>query len=109
MLASFPASMDLFSRAKAKLALAEQWYEKMPVGSAEDSEAEEQRKTARIQINLKEAATYAAMADRTLVASNTIDSRLFDRAIERLDEIINQYDPRLVEALCDKEATPTRA
>ncbi|KAG1297980.1 hypothetical protein G6F66_002122 [Rhizopus arrhizus] len=102
MLASFPASMDLFSRAKAKLALAEQWYEKMPVGSAEDSEAEEQRKTARIQINLKEAATYAAMADRTLVASNTIDSRLFDRAIERLDEIINQYDPRLVEALCDK-------
>ncbi|CAO3689437.1 unnamed protein product [Rhizopus stolonifer] len=98
MLASFPASMDLFSRAKAKLALAEQWYEKMPTDTAA---AELEKKTARVQINLKEAATYASMADRTLLASNTVDSRLFDRAMDRLDEIINN-DPRHVEALCDK-------
>ncbi|CEG74186.1 hypothetical protein RMATCC62417_09435 [Rhizopus microsporus] len=102
MLASFPASMDLFSRAKAKLALAEEWYEKMPPSSPEDPEVEKQKKAARIQINLKEAATYAAMADRTVIASNSVDNRLFDRAIERLDEIIQQYDPRHVEAMCDK-------
>lgn len=104
MLASFPASMDLFSKARGKLGLAEKWLSKMPSESnPEDSvDAEKQKKEARIQINLKEASTYAAMADRTFVASTTVDASLFGKAIEKLDEIIEQYDPRNVEALCDQ-------
>lgn len=103
MLASFPASMDLFSRAKAKLALAEKWLEEMPIENTEvDPNAEKNRKTARIQINLKEASTYAAMADRTFLASSTVDITLFEKATERLNEIIEQYDPRNVEAMCDR-------
>ncbi|KAI8083840.1 hypothetical protein BDF21DRAFT_360713 [Thamnidium elegans] len=104
MLASFPASMDLFSRARAKLGLAEKWLSKMPSKSnAEDSaEIEKQKKEARIQINLKEASTYAAMADRTFIASGTVDISLFEKAIEKLDEIINQYDAKHVEAMCDR-------
>ncbi|KAI8084269.1 uncharacterized protein B0P05DRAFT_603005 [Gilbertella persicaria] len=96
MLASFPASMDLFSKAKAKLGLAEKWLAK--ITSTDD----EEKKLARIQINLKEAATYAAMADRSFVASSTVDSSLFEKAIERLDEIVEQYDSRHVEAMCDR-------
>lgn len=101
MLASFPASMELFSRAKAKIALAEKWYEKIHVEEG-DQDTEKQKKATRIQINLKEAAMYAAMADRTLVASNSVEHSLFDRSIERLNEIIDTYDPRNVEAMCDR-------
>lgn len=103
MLASFPASMDLFSRAKSKLALAEKWLEEMPTESTEmDPNAEKNKKAARIQINLKEASTYAAMADRTFLASSTIDTSLFEKATERLNEIIEQHDPCNVEAMCDR-------
>lgn len=104
MLASFPASMDLFSKARGKLGLAEKWLSKMPSQSNpdDDVDAEKQKKEARIQINLKEASTYAAMADRTFVASNTVDASLFGKAIEKLDEVIEQYDPRNVEAMCDR-------
>lgn len=104
MLASYPASMDLFSRARAKLGLAENWLSKMPSQSNpdDDVDAEKEKKLARIQINLREASTYAAIADRSFVASGTVDSSLFEKATERLDEIIDQYDPRNVEAMCDR-------
>ncbi|OBZ90627.1 hypothetical protein A0J61_01324 [Choanephora cucurbitarum] len=98
MLASFPASMNLFSKAKAKLGLAEKWLAKIP----STDENEKERIAARIQINLKESAAYAAMADRSFVASNTVDSSLFEKAIERLDEIIETHDTRNVEAMCDR-------
>ncbi|KAI8366602.1 hypothetical protein BD560DRAFT_447945 [Blakeslea trispora] len=97
MLASIHASMDLFSKAKAKLGLAEKWLAKIP--STED---EKERTAARIQINLKESATYAAMADRSFVASSMVDNSLFEKSIERLDEIIERYDTRNVEAMCDR-------
>lgn len=104
MLASYPASMDLFSRARAKLGLAENWLAKMPSSSNSDDgiDAEKEKKDARIQINLKEASTYAAMADRSFIASGNVDKALFEKAIEKLDEIINEYDPRNVEAMCDR-------
>jgi tetratricopeptide (TPR) repeat protein len=104
MLASYPASMDLFSRARAKLGLAEKWLSKMPSQSNPDDEvdAEKEKKLARIQINLREASTYAAMADRSFLASGTVDNSLFGKATEKLDEITTQYDPRNVEAMCDR-------
>lgn len=104
MLASFPASMDLFGRAKTKLGLAEKWLSKMPSQSNpdDDVDAEKEKKDARIQINLKEASTYAAMADRTFIATGNVDSSLFGKAIDKLDEIIDKYDPRNVEAMCDR-------
>lgn len=104
MLASFPASMDLFGRAKAKLGLAEKWLSKMPSQSSpdDDIDVEKEKKDARIQINLKEASTHAAMADRTFIATNNVDSSLFGKAIDKLDEIIDKYDPRNVEAMCDR-------
>ncbi|KAG2208079.1 hypothetical protein INT47_010441 [Mucor saturninus] len=104
MLASFPASMDLFGRAKAKLGLAEKWLSKMPSESSPDDtvDAEKEKKDARIQINLKEASTHAAMADRTFIATNNVDSSLFGKAIDKLDEIVDKYDPRHVEAMCDR-------
>ncbi|KAI8977115.1 hypothetical protein BDF20DRAFT_873014 [Mycotypha africana] len=102
MLAAFSASMDLFSRAKSKLALAEKWLAKASDETGNDPEKEKQQKTARIQIHLKEAATYAAMADRTFLASGTVEGSLFERAIERLSEVIEQHDARNVEAMCDR-------
>ncbi|KAI9480805.1 MAG: hypothetical protein EXX96DRAFT_522161 [Benjaminiella poitrasii] len=109
MLASFPASMDLFSRAKAKLALAEKWFAQASSVTLDDNSLEEEkkRKNARIQINLKEASMYAAMADRSFLASGNVDNALFEKSIERLNEIIDDYDPRNVEALCDRGDTFT--
>ncbi|KAI8638724.1 hypothetical protein BD408DRAFT_422585, partial [Parasitella parasitica] len=103
MLASYPASMDLFSRAKSKLALAEKWYSQMSSESSEDrADAEKQRKAARIQINSKLSAMYAAMADRSFLATGTVDNILFEKAVEQLDDIVTKYDSKNVEALCDR-------
>lgn len=102
MLASFPASMDLFSRAKAKVALAEKWYEKIHITDEGNADEIKQKKSARVQINLKEAAMYAAMADRTLIATNAVDHTLFERSIERLNEVVDHHEPRSVEAMCDR-------
>lgn len=99
MLASFPASMDLYSRARGKLSLADKWQSQMPI-STEDEQKE--MKAARIQINLKEANTYASMGDRTLVASGTVDASMFERAIDKLNEVVDDYDPKNVEAMCDR-------
>ncbi|KAF1806874.1 hypothetical protein V8B55DRAFT_1348115 [Mucor lusitanicus] len=103
MLASYPASMDLFSRAKSKLAAAEKWYSQMPNESTDDNmDAEKQKKAARIQINLKQSAMYAAMADRSFLATGVVDSSLFEKSIEQLNEIVTNYDKKNVEALCDR-------
>ncbi|KAI8886068.1 hypothetical protein K501DRAFT_214526 [Backusella circina FSU 941] len=99
MLASFPASTDLYSRARGKLSLAEKWQSQMPT-STEDEQKE--KKAVRIQISLKEANTYASMGDRTLVASGTVEASLFERAIDRLNEIVEDYDQKNVEAMCDR-------
>jgi hypothetical protein len=105
MLASYPASMDLFSRAKSKLAAAEKWYCDMPNTSTstdDNVDAEKQKKTARIQINSKQSAMYAAMADRSFLATGIVDSTLFEKSIEQLNDIITNYDNKNVEALCDR-------
>ncbi|CEP09405.1 hypothetical protein [Parasitella parasitica] len=103
MLASYPASMDLFSRAKSKLALAEKWYSQMPSDSTDaNPDAEKQKKAARIQINSKLSAMYAAMADRSFLATGIVDSTLFEKSIEQLDDIVKNYDSKNVEALCDR-------
>ncbi|KAG0175540.1 hypothetical protein DFQ28_008879 [Apophysomyces sp. BC1034] len=94
MLASFQASMDLFSRARTKLSLAEKWLLSVPEGA--------EHKQARIQIYLKEAQNFASMADRSFLASSQVDHTLFGQAIERLDEIIEQFDAKHVEAMCDR-------
>ncbi|KAI8993466.1 hypothetical protein BDB01DRAFT_832280 [Pilobolus umbonatus] len=98
MLASYPASMDLFSRAKSKISLAEKWFLRMPSG---DSDTEKEKKDARVLINLKEASIYSAMADRSFIASGQVDSMLYSRAVEKLEEIIQVYDSNNTEALCD--------
>ncbi|KAI9030713.1 hypothetical protein CLU79DRAFT_731180 [Phycomyces nitens] len=95
MLASFQASTDLFSRARSKLSLAEKWLSDIP-------ESEKEYKSNRIQINLKEAQCFSAMADRAFLASGKPDHALFSRAIERLDEIVEQFDPSNVQAMCDR-------
>lgn len=103
MLASYPASMDLFSRAKSKLATAEKWYSQMPNESTDDNvDAEKQKLAARIQINSKQSAMYAAMADRSFLATGVVDSTLFEKSIEQLNEIVTKYDKKNVEALCDR-------
>lgn len=105
MLASYPASMDLFSRAKSKLAAAEKWYYQMPNTSTstdDNVDAEKQKKTARIQINSKQSAMYAAMADRSFLATGIVDSTLFEKSIEQLNDIVTKYDNKNVEALCDR-------
>ncbi|CAO0792761.1 unnamed protein product [Mucor circinelloides] len=103
MLASYPASMDLFSRAKSKLATAEKWYSQMPNASTDDNvDAEKQKLAARIQINSKQSAMYAAMADRSFLATGVVDSTLFEKSIEQLNEIVTKYDKKNVEALCDR-------
>lgn len=103
MLASYPASMDLFSRAKSKLATAEKWYSQMPNESTDDNvDAEKQKLAARIQINSKQSAMYAAMADRSFLATGIVDSTLFEKSIEQLNEIVTKYDKKNVEALCDR-------
>ncbi|KAK4520850.1 uncharacterized protein ATC70_006731 [Mucor velutinosus] len=103
MLASYPASMDLFSRAKSKLAAAEKWYSQMPNESTDDNvDAEKQKNAARIQINSKQSAMYAAMADRSFLATGVVDSTLFEKSIDQLNEIVTKYDKKNVEALCDR-------
>ncbi|KAF7727351.1 hypothetical protein EC973_007660 [Apophysomyces ossiformis] len=94
MLASFQASMDLFSRARSRLSLAEKWLMSVPEGP--------EHKQARIQINLKEAQNFASMADRAFLASGQVDHTLFNQAIERLDEVVDQFDAKHVEAMCDR-------
>ncbi|KAL0090771.1 hypothetical protein F4703DRAFT_1835089 [Phycomyces blakesleeanus] len=95
MLASFQASTDLFSRARSKLALAEKWLSDIP-------ETEKEYKLNRIQINLKEAQCFSAMADRAFLATGKPDQSLFNRAVECLDEIVDRFDSTNVQAMCDR-------
>ena len=95
MLASYESSVDLFSKARSKLGLAEKW-----LGTTSDEDKE--HKQARIQINLKEAQNFSQQAERSFLSSKKVDHDLFQQALGRLDEIIEQLDPRNVEAYCDK-------
>lgn len=95
MLASFKTSVDLFSRARSKLSLAEKWL-------SDTCKEDKEHKAARIQINLKEAQNFASLAERSFLATAQVDHALFRQAIDRLDEIVDQFDPRNVEAMCDK-------
>ncbi|KAI7871686.1 hypothetical protein BDF14DRAFT_1954390 [Spinellus fusiger] len=95
MLASFQASTDLFGRARAKLSLAEKWL-------MEITEKEDGYKPCRIQINLKQAQCFSAMADRSFLSSGKVDHSLFSRSIECLDQVIEQFDSSNVEAMCDR-------
>lgn len=95
MLASYKSSVDLFSRARSNLSLAEKWLGET---SAEDKEY----RSARIQINIKEAQVFSGLAERTLLAQNRVDHALFQQAIERLDQVLENYDDKNMEALCDR-------
>ncbi|KAI9268987.1 hypothetical protein BDA99DRAFT_503168 [Phascolomyces articulosus] len=95
MLASYQSSVDLFSKSRTKLGLAEKWL----AGTSED---DKEHKQARIQINLKEAQNFSQQAERSFLASKTVDHDLFQQAIGRLDAIIEQLDTRHVEAWCDR-------
>ncbi|KAI8374124.1 uncharacterized protein BYT42DRAFT_646166 [Radiomyces spectabilis] len=95
LLASVAASMDLFNKARRNLSMAEKWLSEIP-------ETDKDHKQLRIQINLKEAQTFAAMADRSFLASNQVDRSLYDQAIQRLDDIVERMEPRHVEACCDR-------
>ncbi|KAI8143216.1 hypothetical protein BJV82DRAFT_668851 [Fennellomyces sp. T-0311] len=95
MLASYQSAVDLFSKARSKLGLAEKW-----LGTTSDEDKE--HKQARIQINLKEAQNFSQQAERSFLASKRVDHDLFQQALGRLDDIIEQLDPRNVEAFCDK-------
>ncbi|KAI9484394.1 hypothetical protein BDB00DRAFT_965479 [Zychaea mexicana] len=95
MLASYQSSIDLFSKSRSKLGIAEKWL----AGTSED---DKEHKQARIQINLKEAQNFSAQAERSFLASKRVDHDLFQQAIGRLDEVIQQLDPRHVETMCDR-------
>ncbi|KAG2219984.1 hypothetical protein INT45_001883 [Circinella minor] len=95
MLASYQSSVDLFSKSRSKLSIAEKWL-------ATTSEDSKEHTQARIQVNLKEAQNFSAQAERSFLASKTVDHELFQQAIGRLDAIIEQLDSRHVEAMCDR-------
>lgn len=97
MLASFQTSVNMFSKARTQLATAEKWLSTVPT----DQHDTKEYCHARIQIHLKEAQSFAALGDRTLIASSKVDHQLYNVAVERLDAVLAR-EPRHVEALCDR-------
>ncbi|KAJ8659059.1 hypothetical protein O0I10_005097 [Lichtheimia ornata] len=96
MLASYQSAVDLYSRARKNLSQAEKWL--MVGTSTEDKE----HKQARIQISLKEAQNLSSQAERSFLATNKVDHRLFNQAVDQLDMVLEHVDSQHVETHCDR-------
>lgn len=96
MLASYQSAVDLYSRARKHLSQAEKWL--MVGTSTEDKE----HKQARIQISLKEAQNLSSQAERSFLATNKVDHRLFNQAVDQLDKVLEHVDSQHVETHCDR-------
>lgn len=96
MLASYQSAVDLYSRARKHLSQAEKW---LMVGTSTD---DKEHKQARIQISLKEAQNLSSQAERSFLATTKVDHRLFNQAVDQLDNILEHVDDRHVETQCDR-------
>ncbi|ORX62372.1 hypothetical protein DM01DRAFT_1331800 [Hesseltinella vesiculosa] len=95
MMAVYPDAKKVFQRALDKLDRAERWL------LMDTDPNDKEHAKARVQINLKRGHTYCASADRAFLATNQVDAKLYEAALEPLLQVTNELDPKNVEAWCD--------
>ncbi|KAI8329205.1 hypothetical protein BC941DRAFT_506815 [Chlamydoabsidia padenii] len=95
MMAVYGDSQKLFGRARDKLARAEKWL-------ADTSTSDKEHLKAKVNLMLKRGQSYCALADRSFLATGTVDATLYEQALAPLAYVTDELDPKNVEALCDQ-------